>query len=136
MMDELKVMQKRAAKAGLELAPIDDTDDPPGYFVLTAEGQAVGIAEDLATFDVFLAELAKQDGDIAQAAMRLSAPSNLFLMEKRAAAHGLVIRKGDYGYGLFNAQGEEVGSADFLFGLELVLSSFFEKPNETRARLQ
>ena len=79
MMDELKVMQKRAARAGFVLAPIDKTDDPPGYFVLTAEGQAVGIAEDLATFDVFLAELAKQDGDIAQAAMSLSAPSKPLL---------------------------------------------------------
>jgi len=50
-------------------------------------------------------------------------------MEKRAAAHGLVIRKGDHGYGLFNAQGKQVGSADFLFGLDLVLSSHFEEPS-------
>ena len=127
--DELKVMQIRAARAGFTLRP--SKNDPPAYLVATAQGQAVGVAEDLATFGLFLAELAKQDGDIAQAAMSLSAPPNLLLMEKRAAAHDLTIQKGDDGYSLLNRQGTEVGSAKFLFGLDLVLSSFFEKPSVT-----
>jgi hypothetical protein len=127
MMNELKLMQKRAAKAGFTLHP--SKNDSPVYLVATAEGQAVGVAEDLATFGAFLAELAKQDGNIALAAMRLSAPPNLFSLEKRAAAHGLEIRQGDHGYGLFNAQGKRVGGAEFLFGLDIVLSTFFEEPS-------
>ena len=128
-MNELKIMQKRAAKAGFSLH--SSKNDSPVYLVATAEGQAVGVAEDLATFGAFLAELAKQDGNIAQAAISLSAPPNLLLMEKRAAAHDLTIQKGDDGYSLLNTQGMEVGSAKFLFGLDLVLSSFFEKPSAT-----
>ena len=113
MMDELKVMQKRAARAGFVC--LRSKNDSRGYFVLPQRVRRLVSPKSWPrSMCSSLNWLNKwrycAGGDSSHRS------SSFFLMEKRAAVHDLAIRKGDDGYGLFNAQGEQVGSAEFLFG--------------------